>query len=144
MTPYTPRQLLLLLLVVLGAGVGLATGQWRRAHPDLVDRLERLDRPAAPAALPAPPAPPARTHAPRERARGASAGPRRRAAVPIDVNRAGERELATLPGVGATLAARIVAARAGGPFATLDDLRRVRGLGRVRLERLRPLVRLGP
>ncbi len=144
MTPYTPRQLLLLLLVVLGAGVGLAAGHWRRAHPDLVDRLERLDRPTAPAALPMPRTLRSRARAPREHARGASAGPRRRAAPPVDVNRAEERELATLPGVGATLAARIVAARAAGPFATLDDLRRVHGLGRVRLERLRPLVRLGP
>jgi competence protein ComEA len=42
-----------------------------------------------------------------------------------------------LPGVGPALAARIVAAR---PFAEVDDLRRVRGLRTVLLERLRPLV----
>jgi DNA uptake protein ComE-like DNA-binding protein len=39
--------------------------------------------------------------------------------------------------VGAALASRIVAAR---PFAEVEDLRRVRGLRRATLERLRPFV----
>jgi competence protein ComEA len=60
------------------------------------------------------------------------------------VNHAAAEALVRLPGVGPALAARIVAARqALGPFATVDDLRRVRGLGRAKLERLRPLVRAG-
>jgi competence protein ComEA len=42
--------------------------------------------------------------------------------------------------VGSALAARIVAAR---PFASVEDLRRVRGLGGARLDRLRPLVTVG-
>jgi competence ComEA-like helix-hairpin-helix protein len=62
-------------------------------------------------------------------------------AGPIDVNRASADELARLPGVGRTLAARIVATReAEGPFASVDDLRRVPGLGRARVDRLRPHV----
>ena len=53
-------------------------------------------------------------------------------------------DLARLPGVGSGLAQRIVAARdEGGRFASVDDLRRVRGLGRVRRERLRPLITVG-
>jgi competence protein ComEA len=53
-------------------------------------------------------------------------------------------DLARLPGVGPGLAQRIVAARdEGGRFASVDDLRRVRGLGRVRRERLRPLITVG-
>jgi competence protein ComEA len=59
----------------------------------------------------------------------------------VDLNRAGLDELAGLPGVGRALAARIVAAReAAGRFTSADDLRRVRGLGRAKIERLRPLV----
>ena len=58
----------------------------------------------------------------------------------VDVNAASERLLATLPGVGPVMAARIVAAR---PFHSLDDLLRVPGIGAVRLEALRPWVTLG-
>lgn len=137
MTPYTRHQLLVLLVVLLGVGLGLAVGHWRRAHPDLVERLERLDRRAAPEAPNVPAAP--RGGAPRPRAPAAPASD----AAPVDVNRAGATELARLPGVGPALAARIVAAReAAGPFRTPDDLRRVRGLGRVKIARLRPLVRI--
>lgn len=60
---------------------------------------------------------------------------------PLDLNRATAMELTRLPGVGPVLAERILAARiAAGVFASLEDLRRVRGLGRVKLERLRALV----
>jgi competence ComEA-like helix-hairpin-helix protein len=63
---------------------------------------------------------------------------------PLDLNRAGPEELVRLPGVGPALAARIVAAReAAGRFASVDDLERVRGLGRAKIERLRPLVVAG-
>jgi competence ComEA-like helix-hairpin-helix protein len=56
-------------------------------------------------------------------------------AVPVDLNRASAAELASLEGVGAKMAARIIAAR---PFATIDDLARVRGIGKKRLDVLRP------
>ena len=56
-------------------------------------------------------------------------------AVPVDVNRASLQELASLDGIGPKLAARIVAAR---PFARVDDVATVRGVGRRRLARLRP------
>lgn len=57
----------------------------------------------------------------------------------VSLNSASEAELDTLPGVGPTTAARIVAGR---PYGRLDDLLRVRGVGPKTLERLRPLVRL--
>jgi competence ComEA-like helix-hairpin-helix protein len=58
-----------------------------------------------------------------------------------DLNRATAAELVCLPGIGAVLAARIVAERtAHGPFRDIADLTRVPGLGRVRSERLRGLV----
>lgn len=60
---------------------------------------------------------------------------------PIDVNAADTRRLEELPGVGPATAAAIVADReASGPFASVDDLERVRGIGPATLERLRPWV----
>ncbi len=61
----------------------------------------------------------------------------------IDPNTASEEELDRLPGVGASLARRIVAAREeGGPFRSLEDLARVRGIGPSTLERLAPHLEL--
>jgi competence protein ComEA len=62
------------------------------------------------------------------------------AAGPIDVNTATAAQLETLPGIGPTLAAAIVAEREKGPFKSVDDLGRVRGIGDARLEQLRELV----
>ena len=58
---------------------------------------------------------------------------------PVDVNRATVEELASLDGIGPKLGARIVAAR---PFRSVDDLAKVRGVGRRRLARLRPRLLL--
>lgn len=57
--------------------------------------------------------------------------------VQIDVNTATEAELTLLPGIGPALAGRIVEDRQqNGPFATLDDLQRVHGIGPRTVERL--------
>ncbi|MGB8929692.1 MAG: helix-hairpin-helix domain-containing protein [Anaeromyxobacteraceae bacterium] len=59
--------------------------------------------------------------------------------LPLDVNRAGARELAFVPGLTPTLAAEVVADREeGGPFSSVEELLRVRGIGPVRLARSRP------
>lgn len=58
----------------------------------------------------------------------------------VDLNRASERQLLGLPGVGPVTAQRIVAAR---PFHRLEDLLRVPGIGPVRFEALRDHVTLG-
>ncbi len=66
----------------------------------------------------------------RSRARS-SQGPR----VSVDLNSAGADELAQLPGVGQTLAARIVAYRAqNGPFASADELADVSGMTQRRID----------
>lgn len=57
----------------------------------------------------------------------------------ISLNSAGAAELERLPGVGPAIAARIMAHR---PFARINDLTRVPGIGSATLERLRPLVGL--
>jgi competence protein ComEA len=63
------------------------------------------------------------------------------AAGPVDVNRATAGELDELPGVGPATALAIVAHReANGPFASVDDLEQVRGIGPAKLEAIRPLV----
>lgn len=60
---------------------------------------------------------------------------------PLDINRASAAELETLPGIGAVLAQRIVDDReANGPFESIEQLTRVRGIGSSLLERLRPYV----
>jgi competence protein ComEA len=61
----------------------------------------------------------------------------------VDVNRASAAELQRLPGIGPTLSQRIVAARAETPFRTPEDLRRVRGIGRKTLDRVRPYIITG-
>ena len=96
---------------------GVGPGTAARAQAFLIPPTETLTRkPAAPPA---------------------AAGKIRRGEPAIDINAAGEMELLRLPGVGKTLAARIVDAR---PFVSIDDLRRVKGVGAKTLEGLRPFV----
>jgi competence protein ComEA len=69
--------------------------------------------------------------------------PQAQASAPrlININTASAAELELLPQIGPTLAARIVADRtAGGPFASLDDLERVRGIGPRTVEKIRDLA----
>ncbi|MGD9688967.1 MAG: ComEA family DNA-binding protein [Phycisphaerales bacterium] len=62
-------------------------------------------------------------------------------AAPINLNTAGATELQLLPGIGPALAARIIADReANGPFASVEDLDRVRGIGPRTIEKLRDLA----
>jgi competence protein ComEA len=61
--------------------------------------------------------------------------------APLDLNTATETQLEALPGIGPSLAQAIVAEREReGGFHSVDDLRRVRGIGDVRFAQLRPLV----
>jgi len=72
-----------------------------------------------------------------------SAGPPRPAS--IDVDRAGAEELLRLPGIGPSLAARIVAERdSGGPFGGPEGLLRVRGIGTKTLEKIRVYLAPAP
>ncbi len=67
--------------------------------------------------------------------------PEQSAHFAVDINQADWPELAELPGVGETIARRIVEVRRErGPFADHNDLRRVRGIGPRTLERLRPYL----
>jgi beta-lactamase superfamily II metal-dependent hydrolase len=55
----------------------------------------------------------------------------------IDINSASQRELESLPGIGPTLARRIIEGR---PYRTVDDLLRIKGIGEKRLAEIRGLV----
>jgi competence protein ComEA len=60
---------------------------------------------------------------------------------PINLNTASEQDLETLPGIGPTLATAIIAERERtGGFTSVDDLRRVHGIGDARFAQLQPLV----
>ena len=53
------------------------------------------------------------------------------------MNRAGRKELESLPGIGSVIAGRIIEDRtANGPFPNPEALRRVRGIGERSLDRL--------
>jgi competence ComEA-like helix-hairpin-helix protein len=59
----------------------------------------------------------------------------------LDLNRATPADLETLPGVGASLAARLENyRREHGPFHSVDELRKVPGFGEKLVATLRPLV----
>ena len=61
----------------------------------------------------------------------------------VDLNRATVAELDQLPGVGPSTARAIVDHRTrNGPFASVDDLLAVRGIGPAKLAELKPFVRV--
>jgi competence protein ComEA len=63
------------------------------------------------------------------------------AAGPVNINSATASQLDALPGIGPATAQAIVSDREQhGPFASVDDLARVRGIGPAKLAQLRPLV----
>ncbi len=58
--------------------------------------------------------------------------------MPIDLNRATPEELALIPGIGRTTAAKIVRFREKrGLFPSIDELKRIQGLGRKQYEEMR-------
>ncbi len=59
----------------------------------------------------------------------------------VEINKAPAEEIMTLPGIGESTAKAIVDYRqANGPFGSVDDLIRVKGIGEKKLEAIRDLV----
>lgn len=63
---------------------------------------------------------------------------------PIDLNTASAEELARLPGIGPVTAAKIVTVRQERRFSSVDDLKRVKGIGTKILESLKPFAKVSP
>lgn len=59
----------------------------------------------------------------------------------VNINTADQKELASLPGIGLVKAAAIVEYRtANGNFKTLDEIKKVKGIGGKTLEKLRDQI----
>lgn len=156
---YSRPQLKLLLVLAAVFLAGLGAREWRAGFPNAAERLERFDREdppppippvprarAAPrwaGARPEPPAPARAVQPPRPRAVAAPPvpvpDPR-----PLDLNHASADEISRLPGVGPSLARRIVEERERrGRFESSDNLRGILGLGPKKLAALREHVTVG-
>ena len=84
---------------------------------------------------------PQETSPPVQTAQPVAAASPAKAESKIDINHANAAELQALPGVGPVLAQRMVEWRtAHGRYRTVEDLQEVKGIGKKRLEQLRPLV----
>jgi len=136
----TPAERRLAVLLFVLSAIGSAARLGEHVSPEVrawLDGDEEEVSGPPPAVLPVAP-PPASDPVP-----GPAPAPvaERMGETRLDVNRADRAALVGLPGVGPVLAERILEDRArNGPFRSVEDLRRVRGIGERTLERLRDLV----
>lgn len=111
------------------------------AAAPLSARLRPAPRPAA--CAPAPAGEPPRHwlacgHGPGRPARALADEERLLLGLRLDLNAAGPEALAFVPGLGKRLAAAVAADRSSrGPFSTVEELRRVSGIGEKRLAQAR-------
>src|ERR1700722_6194927 len=64
---------------------------------------------------------------------------------PVNLNPAAIAQLETLPGIGPNTAKSIIDFRnRSGPFQRIEDLLAIKGISKLKLEKLRPYVTVGP
>ena len=64
---------------------------------------------------------------------------------PIDLNKATLIQLSTLPGVGRTMAQRIMDYRTSkSKFTSVEELLKIKGVGPKKFEKIKPFVKVGP
>lgn len=62
----------------------------------------------------------------------------------IDINTATEQQLTLLPGIGETMAKRIIEYRTeNGKFTTIEDLMKVNGIGEKKFLQMKPYIKVG-
>ncbi|SMO82008.1 ComEA family DNA-binding protein [Fodinibius sediminis] len=69
--------------------------------------------------------------------------PKKGGPEPVNVNTAGREQLKTLPGIGPAYSKRIIDYRKEkGAFKTVEELKKIKGIGEKRLEKLKPFIKL--
>jgi competence protein ComEA len=133
----------LLLLAFIGktAVAGAMAASTPQATPTALAAPVDSSTVATPLPAPPPAAAPAPAPAP-----SPAAQTRATSDDPVILNTATVDDLRRLPGIGEKRAYAILALRSrlGGHFRAVEDLLKVKGIGRATLRRLRPLVRLDP
>ncbi|MDX1672353.1 MAG: helix-hairpin-helix domain-containing protein [Balneolaceae bacterium] len=62
---------------------------------------------------------------------------------PVDINKANAEQLESLPGIGPVYAERIIRyRRKHGPFTTAEQLLEIKGIGKKRLDKLKPFIKV--
>lgn len=62
----------------------------------------------------------------------------------IDLNTATQQQLESLPGIGPALATRIIEYRQTKPFASIEEIKEVKGIGEVKFNQIKDLIIVQP
>jgi competence protein ComEA len=126
----------------IAAAGGLAANADEEAL-SLARALQDGEKLVAPTARPTRPASAAVTSSTPEQV-GAARGGDLSSAGPVNLNSASAQELEALPAIGPVTAQAIVDYRtANGPFRSVEEIAKVKGIGAATLEKLKPLVTVG-
>ena len=124
-------------LLVLPLALSLGSSAFAVENPA---RKAHVARAGAPSVQPAAPPASGAGKEPSGRGRG-----RQTLHGTVNINAADEATLELLPGVGEVTAAKIVAYRKQRPFKRVEDLTRVKGIGKKKLARMKPFLAIsGP